>query len=90
MQFLKMVAALFFGALALYSAVVVGSTIHHWYGIWGMGGVDLAAYCVWLLTARSLQQPLRVKRYHEQDEPMPPAVRGSSGIVRRGSPYLEE
>ena len=90
MQFLKRVAALFTGALALFAAVIVGTTLHDKLGVWAMAGVAIAAYVVWLITVRSLQQPRRVTRYHEQDGPMPPVARGSSDIVRRGSPYLEE
>ena len=80
-----MVAAVFFGALALFAAVIVGSTLHAWYGIWGIVAIAAIAYAIWLITVRSLQQQRNGMQSLARDVATRRFERGSTDIVPRGS-----
>jgi uncharacterized membrane protein YjgN (DUF898 family) len=83
MIFLKMTAALFFGLLTAFAAVIVGTTINGLYGFWGMAVTFVAGLCLWFIIAKSLQSRQTETNHHESyDQPRHVALR-STDIVRR-------
>lgn len=84
-RFALQLAAVFLGMLAAFAAIIIGSTIHHWYGLPGMVAVLTVAYVLWLVTVRLIQQPQRETPHYGSGGSTLPVVRRSSDIARHGS-----